>query len=116
MMPDDLLKPLSDVEARALIAYLASPKQAPVLATKDTLATFFNGKDLAGWEGKPELWRVENGEIVGTSKGLARNELLVNHLLLGGSRMSLKVKLVPSAGCGGTQVRSDAPDGGEVRA
>ncbi|MGE5191120.1 MAG: PVC-type heme-binding CxxCH protein, partial [Deltaproteobacteria bacterium] len=68
MMPDDLLKPLSDVEARALIAYLASPKQAPVLATRDNLATFFNGKDLAGWEGKPELWRVENGEIVGTSK------------------------------------------------
>ena len=25
----------------------------------------FNGKDLTGWEGNPELWRVENGCIVG---------------------------------------------------
>jgi putative membrane-bound dehydrogenase-like protein len=115
MMPDDLLKPLSDVEARALIAYLASPRQAPVLATKDNVATFFNGKDLTGWEGNPDLWRVENGEIVGTSKGLARNEFLVNHLLLGDFKLSLKLKLVPNAGNSGIQFRSEALPQGEVK-
>ena len=30
MMPDDLLKPLSDAEVRALFAYLQSPKQVPL--------------------------------------------------------------------------------------
>jgi hypothetical protein len=115
MMPDDLLKPLSDVEARALIAYLASPKQAPVLATKDNLATFFNGKDLAGWDGNAELWRVEDGEIVGTSKGLPRNEFLINQLLLGDFKLSLKVKLVPNGGNSGIQFRSEALPAGEVK-
>jgi putative membrane-bound dehydrogenase-like protein len=115
MMPDDLLKPLSDSEVRALVAYLASPRQVAVLATPDNLPTFFNGKDLAGWEGNPELWRVENGEIVGTSKGLARNEFLVNHLLLGDFRLSLSVKLVPNAGNSGIQFRSEALPAGEVK-
>jgi putative heme-binding domain-containing protein len=115
MMPDDLLKPLSDVEARALIAYLASPRQAPVLATKDNVATFFNGKDLTAWDGNADLWRVENGEIVGTSKGLARNEFLVNHLMLGDFKLSLKVKLVPNAGNSGIQFRSEALPQGEVK-
>jgi hypothetical protein len=27
--------------------------------------SLFNGTSLAGWEGKPEFWRVENGVIVG---------------------------------------------------
>jgi putative membrane-bound dehydrogenase-like protein len=115
MMPDDLLKPLSDSEVRALVAYLSSPGQVAVLATPDNLTTFFNGKDLAGWEGNSDLWRVENGEIVGTSKGLARNEFLVNHLLLGDFRLSLNVKLVPNAGNSGIQFRSEALPRGEVK-
>ena len=28
-------------------------------------ASLFNGKDLSGWTGDPEFWRVENGIIVG---------------------------------------------------
>ncbi|HEY2251968.1 MAG TPA: family 16 glycoside hydrolase, partial [Planctomycetaceae bacterium] len=115
MMPDDLLKPLSDVEARALIAYLANPRQTPLLATADNLAGFFNGKDLAGWDGNPELWRVENGEIVGTSKGLSRNEFLVNQILLGDFRLAVSVKLVPNAGNSGIQFRSEALPKGEVK-
>ena len=46
MMPDDLVKALSDTDVRALVAYLQSPKQVPVLATTDTAKEFFNGKDL----------------------------------------------------------------------
>jgi len=29
--------------------------------------SLFNGKDLAGWDGNPKFWRVENGAIVGES-------------------------------------------------
>jgi len=31
----------------------------------DSLVPIFDGKSLAGWEGKPEFWRVEEGVIVG---------------------------------------------------
>lgn len=29
----------------------------------------FNGKDLSGWDGDPELWKVEDGIIIGTCTG-----------------------------------------------
>src|SRR5439155_25305043 len=35
MMPDDQLKPMKDDDVRALIAYLQSPVQVPLLATAD---------------------------------------------------------------------------------
>ena len=56
MMPDDLLKPLSDDEVRSLVAYLRNPSQVPMLATADNAKDFFNGKDLTGWDGDPKLW------------------------------------------------------------
>ena len=76
MMPDDLLKPLTEHEVRSLIAYLQSPTQVPMLATADNAKDFFNGKDLTGWDGDPKLWSVENGEIVGKSPGIKKNEFL----------------------------------------
>src|SRR5205807_1006848 len=51
MMPDDLLKPLTDPEVRALVAYLRHPSQTPLLATADNAKDLFNGTDLAGWDG-----------------------------------------------------------------
>ena len=37
--------------------------------------SLFNGTSLAGWEGKPEFWRVENGVIVGetTAENLTKD-------------------------------------------
>ncbi len=49
MMPDDLLKPHSETEVRALIAYLRNPTQVPILATPENAKDLFNGKDLTGW-------------------------------------------------------------------
>jgi hypothetical protein len=48
-------------------ALLAQPAAAPA-AVSDAEAGFqpiFDGKTLAGWEGDPKYWRVENGCIVG---------------------------------------------------
>jgi putative membrane-bound dehydrogenase-like protein len=115
MMPDDQLKPFQDAEVRALFAYLQSPGQTPILATSDNVKDFFNGKDLAGWDGDQSLWRVENGEIVGKSPGISRNEFLRSHLLAGDFRLRVKVKLVPDAGNSGIQFRSEALPGGEVK-
>ena len=41
--------------------------------------SLFNGKDLSGWEGQEDLWKVENGAIVGSTHGvtLEANTFLV---------------------------------------
>jgi hypothetical protein len=112
MMPEDLLKPLSPLEVRSLIAYLASPAQAPMLATTDNVANFFNGKDLTGWTGNTALWSVEKGELVGRTQGLKDNEFLKSDLVLGDFRLRCQVELVDNQGNSGIQFRSEAlPDG-----
>ena len=48
---------------------------------EDTQAGFkplFNGKDLDGWEGDTSLWSFENGEVLGKSPGIKRNEFLAS--------------------------------------
>jgi putative membrane-bound dehydrogenase-like protein len=115
MMPDDLLKTLSDDEVSALIAYLRNPTQVPILATPDNAKDFFNGKDLTGWDGDAKLWSVENGEIVGKSPGLKRNEFLKSQMAAADFRLTLKVKLVPNKENSGIQFRSEAVADGEMR-
>ncbi len=112
MMPDDLLKQHSPAEVRSLVAYLASPAQVPMLATADNVKNYFNGQDLAGWTGNPALWSVEDGQIVGRSKGLKENEFLKSDLVLGDFRLRCQVQLLGNKGNSGIQFRSEVlPDG-----
>lgn len=116
MMPEGLLAQLTDQEIRDLIYYLGRPGQVPLLATPETVAYFFNGKDLAGWDGNEQLWKVDNGEIVGSSKtGLSRNEFLKSQMLFSDFRLVCKVKLVPNKENSGIQFRSEPLPDGEVR-
>lgn len=115
MMPDDLWANLSDHEVRSLVAYLASPTQVPVLLTRDTGPMLFNGKDLTGWVGDPDLWSVEDGEIVGKTDGLDHNEFLKSELVAGDFRLTLDVKLTPNSENSGIQFRSEALPDGEVK-
>jgi hypothetical protein len=53
----------------------------------------FDGKSLAGWEGDPQFWRVENGAIVGqttTDRQPAQNTFLIWR---GGSPADFELKL-----------------------
>jgi hypothetical protein len=46
----------------------------------DGFTTLFNGRDLTGWDGDPSLWKVVNGEVVGTCSGpdaLPHNSFLI---------------------------------------
>ena len=44
----------------------AQPADEERMGTSDgTTESIFNGEDLAGWEGDPRFWSVENGAIVG---------------------------------------------------
>ena len=49
-------------------------------AQDDGFKSIFNGKDLTGWKGDPNLWSVENGCIVGqtndTDKKITQNQAL----------------------------------------
>ncbi len=113
VMPEGLLRGAEDGEIRDLIAYLASSSQVPWLVTADTADRFFDGRTLAGFDGDPALWRVESGEIVGTSPGLPRNAFLVSHAAAADFRLTVEVRLSPDAGNSGIQFRSRAlPDGG----
>ena len=104
MMPDDQLKLFKDHEVRSLFAYLQSQQQSPLLATIDNATTLFNERDLTGWSGSDGLWSVENGELVGKTEGLKRNEWLVSDLSASNFRLTLDVKLVDNAGNSGIQV------------
>src|SRR5439155_19410639 len=115
MMPDDLIASLTKEEVRALIAYLQSPTQVPMLATPDNAKDFFNGKDLSGWDGDAKLWSVKDGEIVGKSPGLKKNEWLRSHLLAGDFKLTLQVKLVPNGGNSGVQFRSEVLPDGDIK-
>jgi len=115
MMPDNLLQNLGDREIRSLFAYLRNPGQTPLLATAENLKEFFNGKDLNGWSGDPKLWSVDNGEIVGKSPGIKRNQFLVSQMDVRDFRLELKVKLTPNSENSGVQFRSVPLPDGEMR-
>lgn len=67
---------------------------------------FFNGRDLSGWEGRPDVWTVEGGEIVGKAAPLMGAEYLVHRRTAGDFRLTLEVKLAGERGNGGIQFRS----------
>ena len=115
MMPEDLWNPLSEHQVRSLVAYLALPGQVPMLATADNLSGFFNGRDLTGWNGDSKLWSVENGEVVGKTSGLKRNEFLVSTLAVEDFRLTVSVKLVDNRGNSGIQFRSQVLPDGEMK-
>ena len=115
MMPDNLWQTLSDDEVRSLVAYLASPKQVAPRATPENAKTLFNGRDLTGWSWRDDLWRVENGEIVGKSSGIMHNSFLVSDLLVGNFELTVEVKLTPNTANSGIQFRSQPLENGEMK-
>lgn len=115
MMPEDLLKPFGDSEIQQLLAYLASPRQTPVLATPEYLPTLFDGQTLAGWAGNASLWRVEESQIIGRTQGLSKNEFLVSQIELENFRLSFDVLLKENIGNSGVQFRSQPEANGSVK-
>ena len=62
----------------ALLAFLLAALSP--LAAQDGFKPIFDGKTLAGWDGNPELWSVEDGCLTGKTKGpdtLTYNQFLI---------------------------------------
>jgi len=115
MMPDNLLAQFDPHQVRSLVAYLASDDQVSMLATAENANSIFNGRDLTGWKGDDKLWKVENGEIVGTSPGIKHNNFLVSELMLGDFDLTVEVKLTPNTENSGIQFRSLPLPSGEMK-
>ncbi len=73
----------------------------------DIQKAIFNGKDLTGWEGRRDVWRVENGEIVGKAAQFSGVEYLVFARPLADFRLTVDVKLAGEKGNSGIHFRSE---------
>jgi len=85
-------------------------------SAQDGFKPLFNGKDLTGWDGNPELWSVEDGCITGKTTGpeqLAYNQFLIWH---GGKvkNFELHAKIKETGNNTGIQYRSkELPQNGK---
>lgn len=82
---------------------------AGVVLAQDGFEPLFDGKSLDGWEGDPRLWRVENGELTGSTDGvkITQNTFLIYRKAeFGNFVLRAEVKL--RNGNSGIQFRSTA--------
>jgi len=73
--------------------------------------TFFNGKDLTGWEGLMQYWSVKDGAIVGyTPKDPGFNTFLCSKRKYKDFELTFQVRLKDGIGNSGVQIRSKIVD------
>ncbi len=102
--------------APSILAAFLLASLVPFCAAEDEFLSLFNGKDLTGWDGNPELWSVKDGCITGTTTGpeqLAYNQFVIWR---GGvvENFELRAKIKQSGNNSGIQYRSkELPENGE---
>jgi Domain of Unknown Function (DUF1080) len=91
-----------------ILASLAAGAASVAEAAADDTADFFNGKDLAGWEGLPKYWSVKDEAIVGTTHpdGGKFNTFLCSKKKYKDFELTFQVKLLGPTGNSGVQIRS----------
>ena len=68
--------------------------------------SLFDGKSLSGWQGNTDLWKAENGRIVGNSPGIKHNDFLATSRKFRDFELRLEFKLHGGVGNSGVQFRS----------
>jgi len=73
---------------------------------------FFNGQNLDGWEGRSNLWSVQDGAIVGSTypDGLKGNTFLCSKDKYKDFELKFQVRLKEAKGNSGVQIRSKVVD------
>jgi putative heme-binding domain-containing protein len=86
----------------ALLLLISSPGQA------QQARSFFNGKDLTGWEGLSQYWRVEDHALVGgyTDRALKHNTFLCSKKTYRDFELKFQIRLKDGQGNSGVQIRS----------
>ena len=92
--------------AAIVVSFIATCRAA------DEPQSLFNGRDLSGWEGDPEVWSVEDGAIVGRTSAdapIKNNTFLIwKDGELGDFRLKLEYRI--DGGNSGVQYRSKVVD------
>ncbi len=89
-----------------ILALVCIPRVPQAAEFEDGFIPLFDGKTLAGWEGNEDLWKAENGMIVGDSPGINRNEFLATKKSYGDFELRLEFRLRRGEGNSGVQFRS----------
>ncbi|MEX2580798.1 MAG: sulfatase-like hydrolase/transferase [Verrucomicrobiales bacterium] len=63
------LAPLKGEFSHSTVPHPEAAAAVTVKPGKDGFVNLFNGKNLNGWDGDPELWSVEDGAITGVTDG-----------------------------------------------
>ena len=91
-----------------IILSLAASLTTTSGAADGAFRPLFNGKDLSGWDGNPDLWSVEDGCITGKTTG--PEQLSYNQFLIwrGGKvkNFELRAKVKQAGNNSGIQYRS----------
>ena len=107
--------PLAVIITFSLAAFSAEPPPDP----GKNAVLLFDGKTLAGWEGNPKIWRVEDGALTGGSltETVKVNEFLATTKDYANFVIRFKIKLTGTEGFinSGFQIRSQrVPDNTEM--
>jgi hypothetical protein len=95
-----------DAEVRLRARRLIARIENAVPHLRDT-RTFFNGKDLTGWEGLPGYWQVKDGAIVGAPPaGRTTHTFLCSTKTYRDFELKFKVRRKDGVGNSGVQFRS----------
>jgi hypothetical protein len=64
----------------AVVTVALAADTSPATKTDSKFVTLFNGKNLDGWHGDPQLWKVVDGVIVGSTddKQIMKNSFLIS--------------------------------------
>ena len=91
----------------------APATETPPNNAKDLSQEFFNGKDLAGWQGSSDVWHVENGSITGSlPAGQKQSMFLCSQQKYKDFDLRFRVSLAEGIGDCGVQFRSLVIDSG----
>jgi len=100
--------PAFRIGSMLLLGILAMADFHRLLAVEPGFVSLFDGKTLAGWEGKADVFSVQEGAIVAGSldKAIARNEFLCTKKIYADFELRLDAKLVGAGDNAGIQFRS----------
>lgn len=92
----------------SLLSVMAAMAQVPEAERAEGFVALFDGKSLSGWDGDPRLWKVEDGQIVGSTEGvkLEGNTFLISEKEYGDFILRARFKLRNHNS--GIQIRSEA--------
>jgi hypothetical protein len=80
-------------------------------AAEDGFTPLFDGQSLAGWQGDPLLWVIEDSMLIGRSPGIGYNDFLATGKSFANFTLRLQAQLVDNTGNSGIQFRSERVTG-----